>query len=132
MEALLALRQGVAPLGATEALITNSVGTLVEGAYSSLMVWEGENELAITPRSLPRIPSVSEDILRDLASNQGIRVVERALRREDLEGKETWIVSALHGIRLVDSIIDGPAVSAMPERRDSWQELWWQSRKPLT
>lgn len=130
LEALLAVRQSVASSGATEALITASDGTLVEGAYSSLLVW-AEDHLVAIPAEFPRIPSVTEAIIREIAVARAISVAEQTLVREDLEDREVWIVSALHGIRLVESIVGGPTLKTVPGRRDRWQDLWWDSREPL-
>ena len=131
LEALLALRQSVSASGAHEALIVNSEGILVEGAYSSLLVWRADDELVVTPSPLPRIPSVTEAIVREIAHSERVHISEQPLTQTDLEGREVWIVSALHGIRFVDSVVGGPELASSRHRRDAWQEMWWNRRHPL-
>lgn len=132
LEALLALRNSVSSSGANEALIVNADGVIVEGAYSSLLVWNTDTEVLVTPRSFPRIPSVTETVLRECCAEEGVQITERAVTASDLEGREVWVVSALHGIRLVEALVQGPQVSSSPGRRDSWQERWWSRRLPIT
>ena len=131
LEALLALRQSVSESGAGEALIVDAHGILVEGAYSSVLAWRGDTELLVTPSRLPRIPSVTEAVVSEIAHSRGVRLREEPLGRADLEGLEVWILSALHGIRFVDSIVGGPELVSSRHRRDAWQELWWNQREPL-
>jgi branched-subunit amino acid aminotransferase/4-amino-4-deoxychorismate lyase len=132
LEALLALRASVGSRGATEALIVASDGTLVEGAYSTLMVWPDDADaLVVVPHDVPRIPSITESVLVDHAKVLGIDVLERRLRLDDLESAEVWVVSALHGIRLATSVIDGPELRRDPDRRTEWQRAWWGAARSI-
>ena len=104
--------------GAQEALILSPDGVVVEGAYSAIAVIDHDsNEFAITPKSFPRIPSVTEEIVRTLAEEDGLRVVEKPHTLGQLEGKEVWVLSALHGIRVGTSLHDGPPLAENDERR---------------
>ena len=104
--------------GAQEALILSPEGILVEGAYSAIAVIDPDtDELALTPRGLPRIPSVTEEIVRTLADDEGLNVVEKPHTLAQLEGKEVWVLSALHGIRAGTSILEGPSLAENDERR---------------
>lgn len=132
LEALLALRAQVAPSGANEALIQTDSGILVEGAYSTLMMWPpGRDQMVVVEASLPRIPSVTESVLRDVATERGIPVSEREIKTADLAGWSVWVISALHGIRLVTNFIEGPPLAVHHEHRDDWQKAWWGRRTPL-
>jgi branched-subunit amino acid aminotransferase/4-amino-4-deoxychorismate lyase len=132
LEALMALRRSVANSGASEALILSPAGVIIEGAYSTVMVWrEGRSDLSSVAATWPRIPSVTESVLQDIAQEQGISVVEESLTMADLEGAEVWIISALHGIRRATAIVGGPELASTPGRREAWQELWWQTRTPV-
>ena len=118
--------------GAQEALILSPDGIVVEGAYSAIAVIDPDtHELALTPRSFTRIPSVTEDIVRTLAGDEGLRVVEKPHTLAQLEGKEVWVLSALHGIRVGTSILDGPELARNEERRELLQERWQQEAQSL-
>lgn len=132
LDALMALRQSVSDTGATEAAIVTADGSLVEGAYSTLAVWRaGSSRITFPPPHLPRIPSVTESVVREIAATRDVPVEETALKREELAGAEIWVLSALHGIRLVTAIVDGPALNVEPGRRDEWQSLWWSEARSL-
>ncbi len=132
LEALMALRASVADQGATEALIATPDGTLVEGAYSSVLAWPARTgSLVVTPSHLPRIPSITESVLLDIARASGVEVLEQTLLISDLEDAEVWIISALHGIRLATAIVDGPALRTDSARRNQWQSAWWNQAKSL-
>ena len=133
LEALMALRREVEPLGATEAIIVDDAGLLAEGAYSSLMVWPSGSDIphVISPTT-PHLPGVTESVLKDIATEQGIDIKESSLSVTDLEGAELWILSALHGIRMATSFIDGPTPSVNTARRDQWQHLWRQRGVPIS
>jgi branched-subunit amino acid aminotransferase/4-amino-4-deoxychorismate lyase len=126
LEALLALRTQVAPLGANEAIITTNDDLLVEGAYSSLLVWlPGEDNPLAIPPSTPHLPGVTERVVTDIAQDLGVQFNHRDLRVADLEGAELWILSALHGIRVATNFVEGPLLDWKPGRRDHWHSLWW-------
>ena len=129
----MALRTQVQSEGAHEAIITTQGDYLVEGAYSSLMIWlHGADSPSVISSSTPHLPGVTEAVLRDIASEQGLEVEERNLRLTDLEGAEVWILSALHGVRVATSFVGGPTLSAQPGRRAVWQELWLSQAAPVS
>jgi len=131
LEAMLALRQSVAPQGAAEALIVDADDTIIEGAYSTVMVWRaGSDTLTVVPKETPRIPSVTESVLSEIARSRGVDVVSHKLTVSDCEGSDIWILSALHGIRLATGFIDGPQLRSDKARRDLWQAAWWATREP--
>ena len=132
LEALMALRRSVADVGATEALIVSPEGHVIEGAYSTVMVWmKGSDALSVVGPAWPRIPSVTESVLLDVARIRGIEVTARTLSLESLEGAEIWILSALHGIRVATEFHNGPEIVQLPGRRDDWHRAWWDLRTPL-
>lgn len=125
LEALMALRTEVSRHNAQEAIITSEDGHLVEGAYSSLMVWlRGEPWPTVIPPSTPHLPGVTEAVLREVASADSMDVIERDLLVSDLEGAEVWILSALHGIRVATRFVEGPELAQDTDRRALWQGLW--------
>ncbi len=128
---LLALRGAVAPSGATEAIIVDANDRVVEGAYSTVVVWPADaDELVVIERSIPRLPSVTEAVLLNIARDQGVEVREELLSVSDLKNAEVWVVSALHGIRLATAFVDGPALDRTPERSSQWQEWWLRRAQP--
>jgi branched-subunit amino acid aminotransferase/4-amino-4-deoxychorismate lyase len=132
LEALMALRTAVAPLGATEAIIMGADDHLVEGAYSSLMVWlAGDDHPSVIPEATPHLPGITEAVLRECAREEGIEVAPRNLRVSDLEGAEVWVLSALHGIRVATSFVGGPPLNPVPGRRELWQQKWWSLAEPI-
>jgi branched-subunit amino acid aminotransferase/4-amino-4-deoxychorismate lyase len=123
LDALMALRKEVAPTGATEAVILTPDGFIAEGAYSSLIVWPpGRADMWVVDADIPRIPSVTEELVADLARSEGITVVEKKMRPEDLTGHVVWVVSALHGIREATSWVGGPVLSRDVEMTRAWNE----------
>jgi len=132
LEALLALRSAVGDPASTEAVIMSPEGFVVEGAYSSLMIWPHHSDSAvITPTSTPRIPSITESVLLDIAADTEIEVSERPCTLAELAGAEVWVLSALHGIRLATHCVGGPDLGNQPHRRDHWQSQWWARRSAL-
>lgn len=107
LDALLSLRTAVQPLGAGEAIILDTDGHLVEGAYSGLLWWH--DDVLVRPADdLPRIASVTVDLVLDAARAEGATLEERRERPEELEGCEVWVLSALHGLRVATAWVDGP------------------------
>lgn len=132
LEALMALRRSVAEVGATEALILSPDGCVIEGAYSSVMLWRKDNNgVSVVSQEFPRIPSVTESVLREIADERGVPVTEERVTLEDCEGAEVWVVSALHGIRLATAVHGGPHLETSRARRDQWQNAWWSRRAHL-
>jgi branched-subunit amino acid aminotransferase/4-amino-4-deoxychorismate lyase len=122
LERLGALRERAAAHGAGEAVIADSDGRLLEGAYTSLLWWEGETLWAV-PDDAPILPGITRELVLELARARTTPVEKRRPRCEELAGRETWLVSALHGIRAVTRWAGGglPAVNA--PRAAAWQRL---------
>ena len=117
LERLAALRQSAADHGAGEAVIADGDGRLLEGAYTSLLWWEGETLCAV-PDDAPILPGITRALLIELAGAVELR---RPAPRE-LAGRETWLVSALHGIRAVTRWVGGP------EPGEAARAATWQRR----
>jgi branched-subunit amino acid aminotransferase/4-amino-4-deoxychorismate lyase len=122
LERLAALRGRAAAHGAGEAVLTDGGGRLLEGAFTSLLWWEGDTLWAV-PDDAPILPGITRALLIELAREHGTRVAQRRPAPHELAGRETWLVSALHGIRAVTSWAgDGPAAGDAP-RAAGWQRL---------
>lgn len=109
-------------LGADEAMVVDDDGCLLEGAYSSLLWWE-DDVLCALPDEAPILPGVTRALLLGLARVRGTPVRFRRPFPDELAGRETWLVSALHGIcRVRDwAGVDRPAGAAT--RAVEWRWL---------
>jgi branched-subunit amino acid aminotransferase/4-amino-4-deoxychorismate lyase len=132
LDALMALRKNVAPTGATEAVIVTPDGFIAEGAYSSLIIWPPDgDEMWVVDQSIPRIPSVTELLVTDIAGSKGIAVVDKTLKPEDLDHHAVWVVSALHGIREATSWVDGPRLARDSDKAHAWAKVLLSRQAPV-
>jgi branched-subunit amino acid aminotransferase/4-amino-4-deoxychorismate lyase len=116
-----ALRAEAARNGAGEALLCDGEGRLLEGAYTSLLWWEGDVLWAV-PDDAPILDGVTRRLLLDLAVAQGVDVRYRRPTPADLDGREVWLTSALHGIRSVTFSTAPGCIRGGPARRaPAWQ-----------
>jgi branched-subunit amino acid aminotransferase/4-amino-4-deoxychorismate lyase len=122
LERLGALREEAARHGAGEALLHDGDGRLLEGAYTSLLWWE-DDTLCALPDDAPILDGVTRALLLALAAEDGVPVRHRRPLPAELDGREVWLTSALHGIR---AVIPGPegCLPAGPAPR----ALAWQAR----
>ena len=119
LERLGALRADAARRGAGEALLSDGDGRLLEGAYTSLLWWQDEMLWAV-PDEAPILDGVTRRLLLELAAGTGVEVRYRRPLPTDLDGREVWLTSALHGIRAVAGWVEGPRAGAAP-RAAEWQ-----------
>lgn len=110
-----------------EAVILDN-GVIAEGAWSSIMWWKNDTLHVVDP-VIPRLPSVTENSIRQHAAFIGAPVVAACARPEDLDGAEVWVLSALHGIRVATEWRDGPTVHIEPGRVDYWRQQYVNRRK---
>jgi branched-subunit amino acid aminotransferase/4-amino-4-deoxychorismate lyase len=115
LERLGALRREAQAHGAGEAVIADPEGRLLEGAYTSLLWWE-DDTLCAVPDDAPILPGITRALLIELAGP----VELRRPAPHELEGCETWLVSALHGIRAVTRWVGGPEPGEAVRAAD-WQ-----------
>ncbi|HWI06174.1 MAG TPA: aminotransferase class IV [Solirubrobacteraceae bacterium] len=120
LELLAGLRATARERGADELLLRARDGTLLEGALSSLLWWEGD-ALCTTP-SEHTLPGVTRALLLEIARARGVELRVRAPQPEELAGAEVWLTSALHGIRVVSAWV-APALDAGAGTRAAhWRE----------
>lgn len=117
-------------LGVGEAVILDN-GVIAEGAWSSIVWWKNDTLHAVDP-SVPRLPSVTESILRQHASFIGAPVLSARARPDELDGAEVWVLSALHGIRVATEWRDGPTVHSEPGRVDYWRQQYLNQRQVIS
>jgi len=122
LEWLAALRERAAAHGAHEAVLADADGRLLEGAFTSLLWWEGET-LCTVPDDAQILPGVTRGLIIELARGRDTPVAQRRPAPGELADRETWLVSALHGIRAVTRWADsGPTAGDAP-RAATWQRL---------
>lgn len=130
LERLAAVRTSVQPLGAEEAVLLSPEGYLIEGAYSAFAWWVGD-DLVFPDPALERVDSVTARSLHVLATALGVRVRNEFARPEELDGRELWALSALHGARIVTSWVDGPALAEQAGRLEAWRRRLDAIARPL-
>ena len=119
--ALLArLRASAHPRGGDELLLCDETGGLLEGALSSLLWWE-DDALCTTPAERT-LPGVTRGLLLAIAAQRGVEVRVRAPQPAELAGLETWLTSALHGIRVVTAWVDPRQAVGAAARAPQWRE----------
>jgi branched-subunit amino acid aminotransferase/4-amino-4-deoxychorismate lyase len=122
LDRLAALRERAAAHGAGEAVLADADGRLLEGAFTSLLWWEGETLCAV-PEDAPILPGITRALLIELAIERATPVVQRRPAPEELADRETWLVSALHGIRTVTRWAVGDTPAGAAPRSATWQRL---------
>jgi len=131
LERLAALRERAAVHGAGEAVLADAAGRLLEGAFTSLLWWEGETLCAV-PDDAPILPGVTRALLIELARGRDTPLAQRRPAPQELAGRETWLVSALHGIRAVTRWADGGPAAGDTPRAATWQRLLDGFAAPLS
>ena len=122
LERLAALRERAAAHGAGEAVVADADGRLLEGAFTSLLWWEGE-ALCAVPDDAPILPGVTRALLIELARERDTPVTLRGPAPAELAGREAWLVSALHGIRAATRWAAGGPPAGEAPHAEAWQRL---------
>lgn len=130
LETMVRLRTGVQKKGAGDAVILTRDGYIAEGATTCLAWWRGD-ALVIPDNEIERIDSVTLRSVLALATATGVDILRESATPEELDGCEVWALNALHGIRIVTSWVDGPAVAEEPGRLDTWRRRLDALRLPL-
>jgi branched-subunit amino acid aminotransferase/4-amino-4-deoxychorismate lyase len=103
--------------GADEAILLNQSGMVLEGALSSL-VWWRDGVLCAPGPELPWLPSITRDLVWSIAEQIGVKTSFESIKPQSLNGLELWLLSSLHGIRVVvdwNALPDGPAAGVHAE-----------------
>jgi len=130
LESMLRIRTEAQHRGAGEAVLVSPEGYVIEGAYSSMAWWRGD-VLCVPADDLERVDSVTARTVQTLATALQIDVVEEHTTASELDGLEVWSMSALHGIRIVTSWVDGPDLAERPGRLGVWRRRLDALRRPL-
>jgi branched-subunit amino acid aminotransferase/4-amino-4-deoxychorismate lyase len=116
---LVGLRERARAAGADELLLCDDAGALREGALSSLLWWE-DGTLCTTPGE-HTLPGITRALLLALARERGVDVRVRSPLPAELAGRETWLTSALHGIRVVTGWLAPEQPAGAGERAVAWR-----------
>jgi branched-subunit amino acid aminotransferase/4-amino-4-deoxychorismate lyase len=116
---LVRLRERARAAGADELLLCDEAGALREGALSSLLWWE-DATLCTTPDE-HTLPGITRALLLDVARRRGVGVRVRSPLPRELAGREVWLTSALHGIRVVSDWLEPAQAAGPPERAAAWR-----------
>jgi branched-subunit amino acid aminotransferase/4-amino-4-deoxychorismate lyase len=120
LELLAGLRARAREHGADELLLCDARGALIEGALSSLLWWEGD-ALCTTPDE-HTLPGVTRTLLLAIARRRGVELRVRSPLPADLAGRETWLTSALHGIRVVSAWLAPSQEAGAASHAPAWRE----------
>jgi hypothetical protein len=120
-------RATVEAFEAGEGLLTAPDGYVTEGIWTTPVWWDGD-VLCALPRSAPVLDSVTRALLLDVARTRGVEVGRDTPSVARLRDCETWLLSALHGIRLVTGWLLVPGhepepAPAVPGRAQEWRAL---------
>lgn len=108
--------------GADEAILLDEDGHAVEGAFSSLLWWDG-GDLCTAPDDGRILPGITRRLLLDHAARLGVTVRHTRVSPSRLAGCEVWITSALHGIR----VVTGWEPGGVPAPPDPLAGRTWQA-----
>jgi branched-subunit amino acid aminotransferase/4-amino-4-deoxychorismate lyase len=71
----------------------------------------------------PILPGITRALLLELARDRGTPLAQRRPWAQELASRETWLVSALHGIRVVTGWANGGPPAGGAPHADGWQRL---------
>ena len=92
------LRRAANLHGADEAVLLDSDGYIADGALSAIVWWQNDT-LCAPDEQTPWLPSVTRELVFNIASQAGFKTETVRATPEDLHGAEVWSLSALQGIR---------------------------------
>jgi branched-subunit amino acid aminotransferase/4-amino-4-deoxychorismate lyase len=96
------LRRAANLHGADEAVLLDAEGFIAEGALSAVVWWRGET-LCAPDDSTPWLPSITRELVVEMAQQAGYPVVFERAKPAQLAGCEVWSLSSLQGVRGVNA-----------------------------
>lgn len=125
LDALARVRGRAAGADADDAVLIAPSGLVLEAASSSVLWWE-DDTLCLPPPRLPLLPGVTQALVQERAARTGVRVAHRERFLPELEGREVWLVNALHGIRPVAAWTGRPMTPGPAVHAPRWR-IWLES-----
>ncbi|MEU2775985.1 aminotransferase class IV [Streptomyces sp. NPDC007162] len=130
LDTLARVRGRAVGAGAEEAVLVAPTGLVLEAATASVLWWEDGTLCLPSPR-LPVLPGVTVALLQERALRTGVPVAHRDRTLPELDGREVWLVNALHGIRPVARWIGEPLRAAPAARAAEWRGWLDDRMEPL-
>ncbi|MEU6255952.1 aminotransferase class IV [Streptomyces sp. NPDC047043] len=130
LETLARVRKRAVGEGADEAVLVAPTGVVLESATASVLWWE-DDTLCLPSPQLPVLPGVTVALVQERARRTGIRVAHRERTLAELDGREVWLVNALHGIRPVTDWAGGELRAAPAVRAPEWRKWLDEITEPL-
>ncbi|MGW0824550.1 aminotransferase class IV [Streptomyces sp. NPDC002845] len=130
LDALARVRGRASRAQAEEAVLIAPSGLVIEAANSSLLWWEDDTLCLPSPR-LPVLAGVTMGLIQGRARQTGITVAHRERRLVELDGREVWLVNALHGIRPVTAWTGRPMTAGPAPRAAQWRQWLDEIMEPL-
>ncbi|MDQ1016856.1 aminotransferase class IV [Streptomyces afghaniensis] len=130
LDTLARVRRRAAGEGAQEAVLIAPSGTVLESATASVLWWE-DDTLCLPPPRLPVLPGVTSGLVQERALRSGIRIAHRERTVAELDGREVWLVNALHGIRPVTGWVGRPMRVPPAQRAGEWRNWLDGLMEPL-
>ncbi|MFE9447213.1 aminotransferase class IV [Streptomyces sp. NPDC006739] len=130
LDALARVRDRASGAGAQEAVLVTPSGVVLEAATASVLWWEGDT-LCLPAPQLPLLPGVTVGLIQARALRSGVRVAHRERTVAELDGREVWLVNALHGIRPVTGWTGRRLRAAEAVRAPEWRAWLDDSMEPL-
>ncbi|MDT0486390.1 aminotransferase class IV [Streptomyces doebereineriae] len=124
------VRERASGAGAEEAVLVAPSGSVLEAATASVLWWE-DDTLCLPPPRLPVLPGVTVALVQERARREGIPVAHRERTVAGLDGREVWLVNALHGIRPVTGWTGEPLRAAPAQRAPEWRAWLDSLMEPL-
>ncbi|MGC9535373.1 aminotransferase class IV [Streptomyces sp. UG1] len=116
--------------GAQEAVLVAPSGEVLEAATASVLWWE-DDTLCLPPARLPVLAGVTVGLIEERARRSGIPVDRRARTVAELDGREVWLVNALHGIRPVTEWTGRAMKAGSAMRAAEWRKWLDDVMMPL-
>ncbi len=124
---LAAFRTRWARAPGAEVLLRTADGTLLEGTTANLFWWRDE-VLCMPAPELPVLPGVTAAVLLQRAGELGIPVRHCRVSIDELDGREAWLVNALHGIRPVTRWLGTATAVGSAVHAPAWQ-TWLEAQQ---
>ncbi|MGW5661563.1 aminotransferase class IV [Streptomyces sp. NPDC003758] len=130
LDRLARIRNRASLHGAEEAVLITPSGVVLEAAHSSVVWWE-EDTLCLPSPHLPVLAGVTAALVQERAARTGVRVAHRERAVEELDGREVWLVNALHGIRPVTEWTERSMTAGAAARAPEWRGWLDDVMEPL-
>lgn len=130
LDALARVRGRAAGVDADEAVLIAPSGVVLEAANSSVLWWE-DDTLCTPPPRLPVLAGVTMAMVQERAARTGIRIAHHERTLAELDGREVWLVNALHGIRPVSAWTGRPMTAGPATRAPEWRQWLDDIMEPL-